>query len=77
MVKRSVASYRIRLPSLFLPTGEWPHAALLTSVNYLLVTANPREPSQALALTHLRQFAAEDLCNSLILLARAVSDAKM
>jgi uncharacterized protein (TIGR03437 family) len=29
------------------------------------------------AHTHLRQFAAEDLCNSLILLAGAVSDAKM
>jgi hypothetical protein len=28
-------------------------------------------------LAHLRQFAVEDLCNSLILLARAVSDAKM
>jgi hypothetical protein len=34
-----------------------------------------KAPSEALA--HLRQFAAEDLCNSLILLARAVSDAKM
>ena len=30
-----------------------------------------------MTLAHLRQFAAEDLCNSLILLARAVSDAKM
>jgi sugar lactone lactonase YvrE len=35
------------------------------------------DDGRVIPLTHLRQFAAEDLCNSLILLARAVSDAKM
>jgi hypothetical protein len=42
-----------------------------------LILAGELTNSASSSMAHLRQFAAEDLCNSLILLARAVSDAKM
>jgi hypothetical protein len=42
-----------------------------------LTAAGFRASAVKVDITHLRQFAAEDPCNSLILLAGAVSDAKM
>jgi len=60
----------------------WPRCELRAEQVDVLVLAKDYQPGEGwgclvCGLTHLRQFAAEDPCNSLILLAGAVSDAKM
>jgi len=44
---------------------------------YIEMILSSKPVNRVCPLAHLRQFAAEDPCNSLILLAGAVSDAKM